>query len=671
MVTYTDRDRIIAGVPLGGIGAGKLEFDNKIRIVNVTITHNWNNPIKLLRGFHIYLKEDGEEKGRVLQKDSGLTRVPELNGEIIYEGRYPFVNIRAKLDNEKIVEIEAFSPIIPHDLKDSTLPAVGISIKVKGSKKGIIALSFPNIIGTTTIGRIDEKVNGGVVHKNLKANNYDPAKGDATIISPSAVAIIAQYNLRVKPSESIYYWAKPYENESPWLELEKGEIPKDDVHEVQGLRDEPASIIVAEYREGEEVRFVYSWYMTGKHVFYPYGHYYYNFFKDSYEIAKYFLDDYDELREKSKGIESLVPKDLPEWLRDAIINSNYTLSSSSIIDERGRFSLYEAPERFPVLGTIGTCYDLGSLPVLLMFPELERSFLALLSSYIREDGYIPHDLGYNSLDSPIDGTTSPPKWKDLNPTFILLVYRYYKFTKDEKFVRQVYPTMVKAMKWEFEHCKDGLPYLEGEMDTAFDALIMKGHDSYTSSIYIASLLAMRDMAKIVGDEETLKVLEEKIREARESFDKMFNGKYFKAADNLEGSFMAQILGEWWTTLLGLDSISSEDKIMSALNYILKLNGNASKYCSPNLVTDEGKIVTISGQTYSSWPRLVFAISWLGYRKGIKEFLGMAEKEWRTIVANGMVWDQPSRIDARTGKPDPPIGYLDHYIGSASIWSFLF
>jgi non-lysosomal glucosylceramidase len=35
----------------------------------------------------------------------------------------------------------------------------------------------------------------------------------------------------------------------------------------------------------------------------------------------------------------------------------------------------------------------------------------------------------------------------------------------------------------------------------------------------------------------------------------------------------------------------------------------------------------------------------------------------------MIWDQPSRIDGRTGKPDPERGYLDHFIGSPALWTF--
>ncbi|WP_338602407.1 GH116 family glycosyl hydrolase [Sulfolobus tengchongensis] len=666
MVVYKDTNRIVAGVPLGGIGTGKLEIDNKVRIVNVTIANNWGNPIKRLIGFHVFVKPN-DESGFLVQKDSGLTRIREFRGEIIYDGRYPFVFITAK--NEKMkINIEAFSPLIPHDLKNSSLPVVGISIRIEGSKNGIIAISMPNIVGSVNIGRVNEKVKDGVVHKNVKANDYDPAKGNTTFISDHVKNTVTQYNLKKRPSETYNYWINQYENEDPWVKLNNGENISDDPHEVTGQRDDPASIIVSEYTEGEEIRYIYSWYFTGKHVFYPYSHYYENFFKNSTEIAYYFMDNFDELRKKSKAWHEEIKGE--EWLKDAIINSAYILSSNTWLDEKGRFSIYEAPQNCPLMGTIGTCYEFGSLPVILMFPELEKSFLKLLLSYIRDDGYVPHDLGYHSLDSPIDGTTAPPKWKDMNPTFILLVYRYFKFTRDIEFLKEAYPVLVKVMDWELKQCKDGLPFLEGEMDNAFDATIIKGHDSYTSSVFIASLIAMKEISRIVNDNKYISLIEGKLREARESFKRMFNGKHFKAWDGLENaSFIAQIFGEWWTTLLELEPITDEDIIKKALESIVKLNGNASPYCVPNLVNDNGKIIDISVQTYSSWPRMTFAMCWLAYKKGIDKSLSLCRKEWENIVKNGLVWDQPSRINARTGKPEP--NYLDHYIGSPSLWSFLF
>ncbi|BAB67724.1 putative glycosidase [Sulfurisphaera tokodaii str. 7] len=636
MVTYTDKDKLTSGVPLGGIGAGKIEIDNRARIVNVTIANNWINPIKELKNFFIYIKpEEGE--GFVLQK--GLSLFPQVE-QIVYEGLYPFVFLRGRRKGIE-VNLTAFSSLIPHDIRNSTLPAVGFKISVNGSKRGYIAISMPNIVGSTKIGRINERVKNGVIFKNMKANDYDPAKGDITLISEEVDRVIVQYD-----ADEII------------TDLDK---VKDNPHEVTGLREIPASILFATYEK--EVKFVFSWYFIGKHVFYPYGHYYHNFFSNSLEVAKYFLENFDYLERKTREWQDKIGFD--SWLKDALINSAYILSTSTWLDEKGRFSIFEAPTNFPYQGTIGTCYEFGSLPILSFFPELDKSFLNLLTAYIREDGYVPHDLGYCSLDSPTDGTTAPPKWKDLNPTYILLIYRYYKLTGDIEFLKSVYDKVKKAFEWELKFSRYGL---EGKMDSAFDVTPIKGINSYTLSLYIASLFAMREISKTAGDNLNL---DEQIKEAKEAFEKMFNGKYFIAWEGMEDAvFLAQVFGEWWTTLLGLEPIADEEKIKSALRWIIKVNGNASKYCTPNLVKEDGKVVSLSPQTYSSWPRLVFAICWLSIEKGISEGLQLCEKEWQNLVSKGLVWDQPSRINSFNGLPDPVVSYLDHYIGSPSLWSFI-
>ncbi len=132
-----------------------------------------------------------------------------------------------------------------------------------------------------------------------------------------------------------------------------------------------------------------------------------------------------------------------------------------------------------MLGAIaGFCHEGGSLPLLVMFPELEKTFLGLLASAARPDGYIPHDLGIHSFDHATDGTTSPPGWKDLGPTFILLVNRYYKWTKDLQFLRETYPVMVKTLEWDLKQDRDGdgIPDAEGQADAGFDATAIKGKE---------------------------------------------------------------------------------------------------------------------------------------------------------------------------------------------------
>jgi uncharacterized protein (DUF608 family) len=436
-------------------------------------------------------------------------------------------------------------------------------------------------------------------------------------------------------------------------------------------------MVISNFKEGEPVKYAFSWYFTGKWALFPYGHYYHTRWHGAEEIANHILREYERLRSESKAWhESMVKKDLPEWLRDAIINSTYTLTSAAWLDEKGRFALIEATKNDPMLGTIGgLCYDSGSLPVLKMFPQLEKTFLRLLAKSARPNGYIPHDLGIFSFDHPTDGTTSPPGWKDLCPVFCMLVYRYYVFTKDLEFLRELYPAMIKAMEWQLAQDKngDGLPDAEGEADAGFDATSIKGVDSYASSVHIAGLSAMREAAKALGKKKDAERFEQMLPQARESFSKLFNGRYFvpwTGEPDAKGYvFTAGLTGDWWTSILGLEPITDSEKIESTYEWILKVNGTASRFCMPNVVHESGRIWDLSVQTYSSWPRLVFCFAGVRYRAGDKRWLDVAKKEWGNLVANGNVWDQPSRVDGRSGKPDPETTYLDHYIGSGAPWTF--
>ncbi len=395
--------------------------------------------------------------------------------------------------------MEAFSPIIPSDVVNSSLPAIGISIRVSGSRGGIVGISFSNICGISKIGRYNEQVRNGIRAKNAKSNEYDPYNGEITLIAESPSNIVAQYNFQVdRKLEKALNLHRVIEDERPWMAIIEGRELRADSGESRGgsYYSPPAGMVLSRYEGGgDDVKFVFSWFFNRPWVYYPYRHYYSNYFSSSMEVADYFMDNFDEFRRKTLNWqENLIDPSLPEWLRDAVINSTYILSSSTWLDEKGRFSLYEAPEvGGPMLGTIGgVTYEAGSLPVVLMFPELEKSFLKMLAANMRENGYIPHDLGTFSLDAPSDGTTAPPEWKDTNTTFILLIYRYYLRTKDLDFLKEMYPYMLKAMQWISSQDRDGdgLPELDGSCDTGYDCVPpMEGNSSYTSSLFIAAALA--------------------------------------------------------------------------------------------------------------------------------------------------------------------------------------
>ncbi|MCL5988953.1 MAG: GH116 family glycosyl hydrolase [Candidatus Thermoplasmatota archaeon] len=677
MVIYNGNQNIKAGLPMGGIGAGKIEIDNKGKIINVTILNNWSDPLQILQGFHIFIKPDNDD-GFFLEKEINVLGFENNKLEISYEGKYPITTIEYKHKKIK-VKLQAFSPIIAKDISSSTLPAVGFKISVSGCSSGNIYFSFPNIIGSGSAGRVNRRLENGILFTNSMTNDYDPSAGEICLVAEKLSNIFTQHNILPSPNERRKWEKKWYgrvESGEFWSDIDNGKTPASESHEVTGSRDLPAGTINSKFKDGEEMKFVLSWYITGKGLRYPYGHFYHLKFKNSIEISKMFLDNFDDLLRRSLIWQhELVPVDLPDWLKDAIINSTYILSSSTWFDEKGRFSIYESPERCPFLGTIaGLCYEGGSLPILKLFPELEKSFLDILTEDIRKDGYVPHDLGLHSLDVPMDGTTAPPEWKDTNPTFILLVYRYYYHTRDKNFLKGYFPALERALNFSISQDvnDDGLPEQTGSFDTAFDNLFVKGTDTYVGSIWIAALEAYKEILVILEKKDDIASIQALIDKARMTMEKFYNGKYFKAwegdPDSGDAVFAGQMIGQWWCETLGLRHISSEEKIKSSLEEIVNVNGKASQYCLPIMVYPNLQVSTLCNQTYSSWPRLTFALGALGYLRDKEKWLEIVKKEWNNIFRLGLIYDQPSRIHYLDGHAED--NYLDHYIGNATLWSFI-
>lgn len=137
------------GVPLGGIGTGKVDLLTDGSFSNLTINHNWDRRTSFLPGSFaaISVESGGKRTARMLRLDpshcagttgtvdadhnkslgnvtadreyAGVTNVAATE----YLGRYPIARVKYSDPALPVeVSLEAFSPIIPHDMKDSSLP---------------------------------------------------------------------------------------------------------------------------------------------------------------------------------------------------------------------------------------------------------------------------------------------------------------------------------------------------------------------------------------------------------------------------------------------------------------------------------------------------------------------------------------------------------------------
>jgi len=186
--TYTSSDRVRSGIALGGIGTGGIELRKDGNFYNWSIFNNYplgSGPIFELSSlpkksidqsflfFLVRYQVEGQKaKLKLLQlnnslQEGGLEAIiyyyPWMTGvdKIEYAARFPFVNMTfADPDMPFVVELEAFSPFIPHDVKNSSLPGIYFNYKIKSTtdKKVDVMLlgTLRNLVGYDKIEKTFE-----------------------------------------------------------------------------------------------------------------------------------------------------------------------------------------------------------------------------------------------------------------------------------------------------------------------------------------------------------------------------------------------------------------------------------------------------------------------------------------------------------------------------------
>ncbi|MCX7000314.1 MAG: GH116 family glycosyl-hydrolase, partial [Candidatus Sumerlaeota bacterium] len=156
------------GVPLGGIGCGKIELLTDGSFANATIYNNWDRRTGFLKGsFFAVFYDDGTTKvarmlrlapncadpniadvERIHKQRLGLPDYSEYEGvENIagteYTGSFPFATIQFEDRALPIrITLDAFSPLIPHDIENSSLPVAFLSFTLDNRTEKTVRTSL-------------------------------------------------------------------------------------------------------------------------------------------------------------------------------------------------------------------------------------------------------------------------------------------------------------------------------------------------------------------------------------------------------------------------------------------------------------------------------------------------------------------------------------------------
>ena len=744
MPHYTSDDKLGSGVPLGGIGAGKIEVFPDGTYANFTHQNNWDNPsgpdassgagpgvidARVGHHFAVWARRhvsadaglstgtdtgpapgDGVSVVRMLQTAdvAGLPRVARIE----YEGAYPFARLDYTDSSLPVrVRLEAFSPIVPGDSRLSAMPAalfvfhVTNTDSLAASDVAIMATAR-NTVGSWNVGRFNRVVTGsemaGVLFCVDSPLPCDPRAGTVCLATARAAGKIScelAWNLKTADP---FRLTLSNEDLAPWSAFaESGRLSLDsvlapasvehsatasDVVGGEGIELGAALCVSATLDPGEtrSIPLAVAWHMPQTH----FGHVYEHDYDDASRVAAVALGSLDAVREGAslwesylgaKGAEAAVgdapvsidgaapQHTLPAWLDDALRNNLYVLSSGSWWDRDGRFALFEASRTCQLMSTVDVLYY-ASIPVSWCYPDLQESCILQIAAAQRDDGYIPHDLGRGRVDYPSDGTTSPPRWKDLCPKFVLMVYRDCLWWGGKRLLDRMYTAAKRAMRWEMrtDANGDGLPDNEGA-DQTFDNWSFHGTNSYTSSIYLASLLACERMAQAAGDAEFADECRAAFARGQRTFElQLWNGRFYRAVATEPACTVGQLNGQWYAHLLGLGYILPPAHISSAVRAMLDINSSASEYGAVNSVFPDGSADRTNSHSGNVWPGETYALAALAIYEGFAdEGLRLARRTWSNIAHRiRNPWDQPDVIDALTGE----YGFGDHYMRNMGIWA---
>lgn len=611
-----------SGVAIGGIGAGCAELRKDGRFYNWSIFGNQPKGT----GPRIDFAEDSilyfmlryepagqEPRIKVLQinetpdfagQDGPLYYFPWMScvEKTEYSARFPFVRMKFTDPEMPVeVELEAYSPFIPHDVKNSSLPVQILNFKVTsvsdepadvmlmGTLRNCVGYDVKEKLYTTTLKEKD-----GYKLCEMSCTGIDTA--GSTFGTQSLASLSA---------DTSYYLG--WEHRHPCLEiaLRNKELPNIDDTAGRTTYDRQTGKRVALERlfstlafskklkpgQSFEHTFIDTWHFPnlyarksrgqlGENV----GHYYSNFFDGAAGVAEYVIENRAVLTERTKRfMEDFYNSSAPGFVLDEINSQLNTFVTGGWLIRDGTFGVQEgltAAQSWGPVATMDVSYY-GSVPTSALFPELQRSMLRAHRRQQGGNGAVVHGLR-KGFSSELRGTAGAFNRLDLPGQYVTMVLREYFWSGDKAWLEEMWPSVKAAIEYvlrERDYDGDSMPDMEGIM-SSYDNLPMYGTASYIDSMWLAAMAYSAEAAKVMGDERAEQRYRRIFTQGKAKFEaKLWNGRYYRLWNDEggrdggkdEGCFTDQIIGQWAAHLCSLGEIHDAGHKKTALGSIMEMS----------------------------------------------------------------------------------------------------
>jgi len=608
---YKGRAITDVAMPLGGMGAGNIAIcgDGALREWQI---FNKINPGCVVPGhfFAIWTKIGNKPPVSRLLRSTSVDGLPEV-AETEFVGEFPIAEVHyndAKLPVD--VVLEAFSPFIPMNSKDSGIPGIFFVFKVRNTQKEEVLVSLAaslqnavNYDGRTEIKGVGYEGYGGNQNRFVR-------EGTLSMIhmsNPQLDSSERQYGTMTlgvleQCASALPQWDATGALWEDFAADGKFEPQVDRGQSERGRTWNGALAVPFTLKPGESKRIVFliTWNFPNHYVEYDKSHendflgrMYSNWFKDSADVARYMAENYLRLyKDTHRFRDAFYDSSLPYWFLDRISANISTLTSQVcmwIAD--GSFHGFEGAGCCPMNCTHVWNYE---QTLAHLFPDIERKMRHTdLVIQMQPSGGVRHRTVL-----PLTAPRGTEPFVDGQLGTILKAYREHLLSADRKWLDEMWLRIKTAMDFvirEWDPNVDGV--LVNEQWNTYDAA-MYGPNTFIGTLYLAALRAAEEMARFEGDAESAGRYCFIFEKGREQLDSLlWNGYYWihieskEKAPDQSASWIAdwpkenrdvnrpygtgchsdQLLGQWWAHILNLGYVLPQERVQTALDSIMKYN----------------------------------------------------------------------------------------------------
>jgi uncharacterized protein (DUF608 family) len=697
---YTGRSLTDIAMPLGGIGAGSIALSGSGELCEWQIFNRVNSRALVPDSFFAIRTSVGSNS--VCRALAGHA-VGELAAvkKIRFVGEYPLAMLSyADPELPVRVSLQAFSPFIPLNEKDSALPAALFIFTVSNPGRQAVAVSLAaalqNAIGYDGLSEIQ-----GVANPDYGGNVN-------STVHFGAVAAIHMTNSKLEPSArefgtmSLLAFDRKATLLPAWDDF--GEFAQQFAAEGRfRSRRQPASppgrtwngalAVPFSLAPGEEksVVFALTWHFPNHYAEYDknlasyrLGNMYSNWFGDSLEVGRYLAGNLDRLVEETRRFrDTFYDSNLPYWFLDCISSQISTLRSQTCMwIEDGTFAAFEGCGCCPMNCTHVWNYEQALAQ---LFPVLERN-MRQTDLTVQQD---PSGFIHHRTVLPLSLPRATPPFIDGHLGTVLKAYREHLQSADRSWLDTYWPRIKAAMAYalkEWDPNGDGV--VEGEQWNTYDCAVY-GENTFIGALYLAALRAAEEMATLEGEPDLARQYHELFEKGSAAMDAaLWNGEYYVQKYDAQtytetqygsGCLSDQLLGQWWAHVVDLGDLFPPDHVKKTLASIFKHNwrDDFTDFVHSQRVFASGRD---RGLLICTWPRggrpdkpiLYCDEVWTG-----NEYQVAAHMIYAGLTELALMIVKAAR-DRYSGDPRPPfqrnpwneIECGEHYARAMSSWSLL-